>query len=93
MGQPLNRADPEASDRNWTATVWEMIAQVGFLDKVPPDGLHEYVLGHVFVTVTNENQEGFEGFRCDGYRLILAEEDLLIGVDTKGPELVEDFRF
>ena len=29
LGHPLNRADPEASDRNWTATVWEMIIRKG----------------------------------------------------------------
>jgi hypothetical protein len=33
----------------------------------------------------------FEGLRSDGNRLIFAQQDLSVGIDLKGAELVEHF--
>ena len=51
LGQPLNRADPEASDRNWTATVWEMIIRKGCgLKTAVPKFVHLPAVGRTTVS-------------------------------------------
>jgi hypothetical protein len=56
-----------------------------------PEGFHKLVLGNDLSTVTNEDQQSFKDFRCDGHRLVFAQENLLLRVNPKRSELVEDF--
>src|SRR5215472_14974889 len=68
----------------------DVSADVSLFDKsAGPDRLHQVVFSHDLFAVADENQEDLKGFGCQRDSLALAEQQLLVRINPKGPERIK----